>query len=324
MAAKRILVVGFPGVQSIDVFGPIEVFSAANRLTGGGKYNVELVAPRPGPITTSSGIRLLPDRVIAGCRGPIDTVILAGGDGTRDAVADVALIGWIRRVATRSRRVYSVCTGAFLLAEAGLLAGRRATTHWASCDLLAELYPEVAVEPDPIFVRDGQVATSAGVTAGIDLSLALVEEDYGAELAREVARWLVLFLRRPGGQSQFSAPLDGPVANRPGLRHLQEWIPLHLGEDLSVAVLADCAYMSPRNFARAFRDEIGTTPAAYIERLRVERARSLLESGDAAIESVAAECGFGTVETLRRAFQRRVGTSPSDYRDRFRPSVKSA
>ena len=316
--------VTFPRVQAIDVFGPTEVFSAANRLAGGGEYSVELLAARPGAVETTSGVRLLPDRVISSSRPALDTLIVAGGDGVADAISDERLVRWIARTATGARRVCSVCTGAFLLAEAGLLAGRRATTHWAFCDELARRHPDVLVEPDPIFVREGKVATSAGVTAGIDLALALVEEDLGPDLARQVARWLVLFLKRPGGQSQFSAPLQGPAAERPALRELQEWIPMHVGEDLSVAALAERARMSPRNFARAFHKEVGATPASYVERLRVERARTLLESSSAAVATIAIECGFGTVETLRRAFQRRVGASPNEYRDRFRPALKAA
>jgi len=315
-------VVAFPRFQALDVFGPVEVFTAADRIAGGGEYAVELVAARAGAVETSSGIRVLPDRATRAVRlRSLDTLIVAGGDGVRAALEDRSLLGWIGRAAPRARRVCSVCTGAFLLAEAGLLDGRRATTHWASCELLAARYPEVAVEPIPIFVRDGNVATSAGVTAGIDLALALVEEDLGPELAREVARWLVLFLKRPGGQAQFSGALDGPVASRPSLRALQDWIPGHLDEDLSVAVLAERAAMSPRNFARAFRRELGATPGAYVERLRVEAARSRLESGDSPLGAVAAACGFGTAETFRRAFQRHVGASPSRYRERFRPAL---
>lgn len=324
MAVRRITVLAFPRVQAIDVFGPIEVFSASERLAGGGEYAVELVAGGAGPIETSSGVRVLPDRAVSTDRRSLDTLIVAGGDGVAAALEDRRLVRWVARAAARARRVCSVCSGAFLLAEAGLLDGRRATTHWAACEELARRCPEVTVEPDPIFVRDGNVATSAGVTAGIDLALALVEEDLGPELAREVARWLVLFLKRPGGQAQFSGALDGPVASRGTLRTLQGWIPGHLDEDLSVPALAERASMSPRNFARAFRRELGATPAAYVERLRVELARSRLESSDVPIDVVAAECGFGTTETLRRAFQRRVGASPSQYRERFRPALKAA
>lgn len=319
MSARKIAVLAFPEVQAVDVFGPAEVFSTADRLAGGGEYAVELLADGAEPIKTSSGIGILPDRSVSACRGRFDTLIVAGGDGFSMALEERSLPRWVARAATRTRRMCSVCTGAFILAEAGLLDGRRATTHWAACEELARRYPEVRVKPDPIFVRDGDITTSAGVTAGIDLSLALVEEDLGPEAAREVARWLVLFLKRPGGQSQFSVPLERLAPERRGLRELQEWIHTHLEEDLSVAVLAERALMSPRNFARVFRAEVGMTPAAYVEQLRIECARSLLEFGEAPVEAVAVECGFGTVETLRRAFQRTVGASPSQYRERFKP-----
>ncbi|MBA2505102.1 MAG: helix-turn-helix domain-containing protein, partial [Thermoleophilaceae bacterium] len=208
-------------------------------------------------------------------------------------------------------------TGAFVLAEAGLLEGRRATTHWASCVHLARSYPGVTVESDPIFVRDGNVYTSAGVTAGIDLALALVEEDHGSQVALDIARALVLFLKRPGGQAQFSGAIAGQAAAREPLRELQEWVPDHLDADLSVPALAARALMSPRNFARSFAREVGETPAAYIAKLRLERAPVLLETTRTPVEEVARSCGFGTVETMRRAFGRRVGVSPADYRTRF-------
>ena len=313
---RRVVIVAFPGVQSLDVTGPTEVFAHADRLVGGA-YDVELVAAEAAPLRTSSGLRLVPERAIGACRGPIDTLVVAGGTGTADALRDERLIDWLRSAAPRSRRVTSVCTGAFLLARAGLLDGRRATTHWAFCAELARRHPEVHVEPDPIFVRDGHVATSAGVTAGIDLALALVEEDLGAGTALEVARWLVLFLKRPGGQSQFSAGLAAQAAEREPLRELQAWIAGNLHADLSVAALAERAFMSPRNFARAFRREVGMTPAAYVESVRVERARLALEGGDHPVDEIARSCGFGTVETMRRAFRRRVNVSPSEYRTRF-------
>lgn len=324
MSARRITVLAFPQVQSIDVFGPVEAFTTADRLAGGGAYEVEVVAPSAAPLETSSGVRIVPDRAIAACRGPIDTLVVAGGEGVAAALDEARLPRWIAAAAGRSRRVCSVCTGAFLLAEAGLLDGRRATTHWSGCEELARRYPAVEVEPDPIFIRDGKVATSAGVTAGIDLALGLVEEDHGSRLAREAARWLVLYLRRPGGQSQFSVPQEHPAAARADLGELREWIGANLDRDLSVAALAERCLMSPRNFARVFREEVGTTPAAYVERLRLERARALLEDGAAPVEEVAARCGFGTVETLRRAFRRGVGVSPSEYRERFRSDLSAA
>jgi transcriptional regulator GlxA family with amidase domain len=314
---RRVVIVAFPRVQTLDVHGPAEVFTTATQLSERGGYAVEVVAARPGPLPTSS-IALYPDRTIDRCRGPIDTLVVAGGRGVRAAAQDEALVAWLKAAARRSRRVTSVCTGAFLLAEAGLLEGRRATTHWASCALLARGYPGVEVEPDPIFVRDGNVITSAGVTSGMDLALALVEEDLGREIALETARWLVMFVKRPGGQAQFSAQLEAQTADREPLRDLQEWLPDHLDEDLSVPALARRASMSERNFARAWRDETGMTPAVYVEAARVERARIALDSGDLPVETIALQTGFGTVETMRRAFRRRVGVSPAGYRSRFR------
>jgi transcriptional regulator GlxA family with amidase domain len=312
---RRIVIVAFDGVQPLDVVGPAEVFSTAARLRPPG-YTVEVVAPEATPIRASS-VSLAPDRAIASCRGQIDTLICAGGTGVREAARDERLIRWLKRAAQRSRRTASVCTGAFLLAKAGLLDGKRATTHWSACAALAERYPEVTVEPDPIFVEDDGLYTSAGVTAGMDLALALVDEDLGRDVALEVARWLVLFLRRPGGQCQFSAQLAAQSAEREPLRELQAWIPDNLDSDLSVPALARRVSMSERNFARAFRRELGKTPAAYVEASRVESARIALESGSEAVELVAQRCGFGTVETMRRAFRRRVGVSPGDYRNRF-------
>ena len=314
---RRVVIVAFPRVQTLDVHGPAEVFTTATQLSERGGYTVEVVAARPGPLPTSS-IALYPDRTIDRCRGPIDTLVVAGGRGVRAAAHDEALVAWLKAAARRSRRVTSVCTGAFLLAEAGLLEGCRATTHWASCALLARSYPGVEVEPDPIFVRDGNVITSAGVTSGMDLALALVEEDLGREVALETARWLVMFVKRPGGQAQFSAQLEAQTADREPLRDLQEWLPDHLDEDLSVPALARRASMSDRNFARAWRDETGMTPAVYVEAARVERARIALDSGDLPVETIALQTGFGTVETMRRAFRRRVGVSPAGYRSRFR------
>jgi transcriptional regulator GlxA family with amidase domain len=313
---RRVVIAAFPGVQTLDVTGPAEVLRAATKFHPPG-YEVTIAAPEAGPLRTST-VTMVPDLPLSACGFPIDTLIVAGGTGTRRAEEDEDLIEWLRAAAERTRRVTSVCTGAFLLARAGLLDGRRATTHWASCADLAERYPAVAVEPDPIFVRDGDVATSAGVTAGMDLALALVEEDLGREVALEAARWLVLFLKRPGGQAQFSAQLAAQTADRAPLRELQAWIPDHLDQDLSVPALARRARMSDRNFARAFRRETGMTPAAYVEAARVECARIALESGDLPVESIALQAGFGTVETLRRAFRRCVGVSPVDYRSRFR------
>jgi transcriptional regulator GlxA family with amidase domain len=315
-SARRIVILMYPGVQPLDVVGPAEVFNTAALLEAPG-YSVEVVARERGPVESST-VGLVADRALRNCGGPIDTLIVAGGGGVRDAGRDAATVSWVRRAAARSRRVASVCTGAFLLAGAGLLDGRRATTHWSGCEPLADRYPEVEVERDPIFVQDGNVYTSAGVTAGMDLALALVEEDLGRRTALEVARWLVLFVKRPGGQSQFSAQLAAQTAEREPLRELQDWIAGNLDADLSVPALAARTQMSERNFARAFRRELGMTPAASVETTRVEAARIALESGGTPIEVVALECGFGTVETMRRAFHRRLGVGPAEYRARFR------
>jgi transcriptional regulator GlxA family with amidase domain len=318
---RRVVIAVFPGIQTLDVLGPAEVFATATALKGGGDgYAVEVVAPEPGPLPTSS-VPLHPDLTLEACRGPIDLLLVPGGRGVSAAARDERLIRWLRDAATRSRRVASVCTGAFLLARAGLLDGRRATTHWASCGELARRHPEVQVDPEPIFVRDGNVITSAGVTAGMDLALALVEEDLGRATALEAARWLVLFVKRPGGQAQFSAQLAAQMAEREPLRELQQWIPDNLAADLTVPALARRACMSERNFARAFRRETGLTPAAYVEAARVERARIALETGGQPVEAVARLVGFGTVETMRRAFRRRLGVSPGSYRERFRSAA---
>jgi transcriptional regulator GlxA family with amidase domain len=318
MHSRRIVFVAFPEFQALDVFGPSEVFSVAKRFQRA-PYTIELVAVDP-VVVTSSGVPVQMHSTLADCSGPIDTLIVAGGDAVVEAEKDGALIAWLRAAAPRSRRVASVCSGAFLLARAGLLDGRRATTHWGACGALARRYPQLTVEPDPIFVRDGNVFTSAGVTAGIDMALALLEDDHGPEVALKVAQSLVLFLRRSGGQSQFSAALSSQAAEREPLRELQTWLTDNLEADLSVPALAERASMSPRNFARAFKREVGMTPAVYVETLRVERARVLLESTHAQVDDVAGRCGFGTVETMRRSFRRRLGVSPGHYRDRFRPA----
>jgi transcriptional regulator GlxA family with amidase domain len=267
---------------------------------------------------TSGGLAFVAQRGLAQATGPVDTLIIAGGLGTRPAMRDRRLVGWIARTARRARRVASVCTGAFLLGEAGLLDGRRVTTHWYACEGLQRRFPAARVERDPIFVRDGNVATSAGITAGIDLALDLVEEDGGRDLALTVARWLVMYLRRPGGQAQFSVQLAGQFAERDGVRDVQAWIADHVDADLSVGALARRAGMSPRNFARVFRREVGSTPAAYIEAQRVETARRLLETTGRTVADLADACGFGRAETMHRAFRRRLRVAPAQYRRHFR------
>jgi transcriptional regulator GlxA family with amidase domain len=316
---RRIVFLVFPGVQALDLVGPMEVFHGASQLRRG-SYSVEIVASGPQPVASSSGLLIAPTVDFARCTGPIDTLLVAGGrPGVKTAEDDEELVSWLRSAARRSRRIGSVCNGALLLARAGVLDGRRATTHWAACAELRRRYPHVTVDGDPIFVRDGHVWTSAGVTAGIDLALALVEDDLGSAVALEIARWLVLFVQRPGGQSQFSAQLTAQRAERRPLRELQAWITDNVAADLRVEVLAERACMSPRHFARAFRHEVGVTPAAYVETARVEIARQALIDTDASIDAVAGRCGFGTPETMRRAFHRRLGVGPADYRARFRP-----
>jgi transcriptional regulator GlxA family with amidase domain len=314
---RRVVVVAFPEFQSLDVSGPVEVFAAA---TG---YVVTLATVDGAPTRSSSGLVYVPDAALADVRGPVDTLVVAGGEGTRAAVADATLIAGVQRLARRARRVTSVCSGAFLLAEAGLLDGRKATTHWSACDLLARYYPAVDVDPDPIFTRDGNVWTSAGVTSGMDLALALVEEDLGRDTALAIARRLVLFLRRPGSQSQFSAQLAAQTAERDGLRQVQHWIAANPGDDLSVSRLADRAGMSVRHFARSFGDEVGVTPARYVEQTRLEAARRLLEETDDGVDAVARHCGFGTAETMRRTFVRALHLSPAEYRRRFRTAASA-
>lgn len=316
MPARRIVVLAPDQVQPLDAIGPVEVFHTASLVRGGPPaYSIDVVAPGGGVVTTASGLRLLADP-LPDPAAPIDTLLVAGGEGTRAAARDPELLTWVRAAAGRARRTTSVCTGSFVLAAAGLLDGRRATTHWMWCDLLRRSFPDVDVDADPIYVRDGDVWTSAGVTAGMDLALALVEDDLGAEVGLEVARRLVVFVKRPGGQAQFSAGLAARAARRDPLRDLQAWVVDHLADDLSVSALAARVCLSERQFARAFKAETGMTPAAYVEALRVERARLFLHDG-ATVDEAARATGFRSAEVLRRVFHRRIGVAPSAYRERF-------
>ena len=312
---RRVVIVAFPGVQTLDVTGPAEVFRAASLIKPPG-YEVSVAATEEGPLATST-VSFVPDVRLDRCQRAHRHPLIAGGTGTRRAEEDAGS-------STGSRRPRRALGGSPRLhrrlpARQGGPARRAPGDHaLASCADLERRYPAVHVERDPIFVRDGNVATSAGVTAGLDLALALVEEDLGRRVALQVARHLVVFLQRPGGQAQFSAQLSAQTADRAPLRELQAWIPDHLDEDLSVPALARRACMSDRNFARAFRRETGRTPGAYVEEARVESARIALETGDLPVEAVAQQAGFGTVETMRRAFRRQVGVSPNEYRTRFR------
>jgi transcriptional regulator GlxA family with amidase domain len=308
------------------VTGPLEVFSAAQTLidaTGrdDAGYEVVVISADGKPFATSSGLRVAPHCGFADAPRRIDTLVVAGGAGSRAASADAATLEWIAAASKRARRTASVCTGAFLLAAAGLLDGRRATTHWASAGELSHLYPAVRVDPEPIYLRDGDVWTSAGVTAGMDLALAMVEEDLDREAALTIARHLVLFLRRPGNQSQFSATLAAQEPVREPLREVRRYIVEHPGGELSVEALAERAHMSSRHFARSFRAETGVTPARYVESVRLEAARRALEDTRAPMAEIAQMCGFGTSETMRRAFLRTLAVGPAEYRRRFHPDA---
>lgn len=319
----RIAMLAFPNVQVLDVMGPLEVFARTSRwLRDNGKrrdhaYEVEIIGLKRGPFRTSSGLRLYADRGIADVGRGIDTLLIAGGLGVEQYRSHAPLLRWIRRQAGLVRRLASICTGAFLLAEARLLDGRRATTHWYHCADFARDFPEVQIEPDTIFVQDGSLYTSAGVTAGMDLALALVEEDHGRDIALAAARQLVMFLKRPGGQSQFSAQLSVQLAEHQLLRELQSYIVEHPNDDLAVARLAGRVAMSPRNFARVFTREVGTTPGRFVASVRVETARRLLEETSEPLEAICEKSGLGTPESMRRAFQRSLGIAPGRYRERF-------
>jgi transcriptional regulator GlxA family with amidase domain len=320
---RSVLIVLFDRVQSLDVTGPLEVFNAANRwcaerVPAVRGYAITTASLDGAAVRTTSGLGLLPDAALAAVRDAPDLLIVPGGAGARRR--DPELVGWLREHARAAARLASVCTGAFLLAEAGLLTGHRVTTHWERCDELAAQYPDVTVDPDPIFIKDGGLATSAGVTAGIDLALALVEDDLGRDAALAVARQLVVFLRRPGSQSQFSAQLSAQVAERQPLREVQQWIAEHPAADLSVETLAERASLSPRQFARAFAAETGLPPGRYVDLARLEAARRHLEDTAAGVEQAARACGY-TPEAMRRAFVRALGVSPAEYRRRFRPTT---
>ena len=325
----RIALFAYPDVQALDLSGPLEMFARATRLLRDeGRshpgYSPIVVGTRTGPITASSGFRFLPDTTFRALRPEVDTLLVVGGRGVEAQLGDQAVLGWLRRMAARVRRMGSVCTGAFLLAEAGLLDGRTATTHWSRAADLARRYPRVRVEQDRIWVRDGSFYTSAGVSAGMDLALALIEEDLGAEVALAVARAMVMYLRRPGDQSQYSAPLRLQAAETPSVRELVAWATEHPASDLSVPALAQRVGKSPRHLTRVFRKELGVAPAEAVEQLRLEAARRALQQSTAGLEEVASRCGFGSAEVLRRAFLRALHVTPSAYRARFSARGKLA
>ena len=320
--SRRIVMLCVPPAQGVDVIGPLEAFAMANVVRAergvAPAYLIRLVTNSPDlALASNCGVRLVAHAHYRELRGRIDTLMIAGGAGARSC-DDPALRAWLRRRAPRVRRLCSVCTGAYLLAGAGLLRGKRATSHWMRVPSLARRFPDVKWDPNPIWVQDGRTYTSAGVSAGMDLALALIEEDLGGALALDVARRMVIYLRRPGSQAQFSVALAAQASERKPLQELQAWIAEHLAHDLSVASLARRAAMSARNFARVFTHEIGVTPARYVEQARVEAARRRLESTGGDLHEIAGACGFSSAELLRRSFLRQLRVAPSQYRKHFR------
>jgi transcriptional regulator GlxA family with amidase domain len=319
---RLVAITVFDGVELLDVAGPIQVFSTAARLSRRAAYETVLVGARRGFVRTAAGIPLVAERSWDELPAEVDTLLVPGGavanaDGLQPLI-ESELVTWLRTDRVQSiRRLVSVCTGAHTLSAAGLLAGRRATTHWATAASLAAEHPDVEVVPDSIFVRAGTVWSSAGVSSGIDLALALVAADYGHDLARRVAQWLVVYLRRPGGQGQFSVFLEPRRSTSARLARVLAWIPGHLPGDLSVEALAGRVGVSPRHLARLFRDELGTTPGAYVERVRVQAAVDQLVQTDALLPTIAAAVGFGSTAPLHRAMNRHYGISPGEYRRRF-------
>jgi transcriptional regulator GlxA family with amidase domain len=313
---KIVAIVALPGVQLLDVSGPLDVFAQANVEAGRKVYELRVVACESGPIRSSSGVRLLPDLVAGEAGHKFDTLLVAGAPHADRMLLDKAVIDWIRTSAARARRYGSVCTGAFVLAATGLLDKRRVTTHWASAQHLAQSYPSITVEEDAIYIRDGKLRTAAGVTAGLDLALSLVEEDLGKDVAMRVAAQLVMFFKRSGGQLQFSRKGEARPVGRSVLQKVQRWVAANPALPFSVEMLAAHAGLSPRHFARIFHAEVGITPAAWVEITRVTAARALLEAGTDAPKQIAARCGFANADTLRRAFVKHVGVTPAEYRKR--------
>ncbi|MFI8519157.1 GlxA family transcriptional regulator [Streptomyces sp. NPDC085481] len=324
---RLVVIVLFEGVDLLDVTGPPEVFALLQRETDDATgYEVVLAAETLDPVTTSAGVRVLPDATFDEVAArAIDTLLVPGSvevDAQRrvHAQVDPAVVGRVKELAERTRRVTSVCVGAHILAAAGLLDGRRATTHWSTAQQLAAEHPAVEVDADPIFIRDGDVWTGAGISSCLDLALALVADDFGETTALRVARQLVMYLKRPSGQSQFSVPLE-PVSTTRRVEDLRHYITRNIGRQLTLADLAASAHVSERQLTRIFKAELGTTPSAYIESARVEMARNQLESTDATLERITTLCGFGTTDTLIRAFRRRLDTTPMEYRRRFRATA---
>ena len=325
MAAHRIVFVVFPGFQSLDLAGPFEVFAGVNAALGRPVYELTVAAMVAGPVRSESGLDVLVPSALADIDpASVGTLVVVGGNGVIAARDDAALVAWVAAAAAGAERIASVCSGTFVLAAAGLLDGVRVTTHWRRATRLAAEHPEIDVDADPIFIHAGRIWTSAGVTAGIDLALAMAESDHGADVAQSVARMLVMFLRRPGGQSQFATAIWSNAVDHRPVRAAIDLVHADPSAALTVPRLAAAALMSERHFLRVFTREVGCTPAVYVERVRVESARRTLEETELGLDAVAARTGFGTTETMRRAFVRRLGVPPSDYRRRFAASPQSA
>jgi len=323
---REVIVVGHPGVLGMELTGACDIFALANTVaaeTGRPPaYRVTVASMGGGPLELAGGLQMAETADLAGLRRPIDTLLVIGGPTAHEAAEDDVFVRAVGRLAARSRRVGALCTGAFILAAAGLLEGRRATTHWLFGDLLAQRHPGVTVDTDPVFTSSDGMWTSAGITASFDLLLAFVEEDLGSDVARDVARVLVVFLRRTGNQAQFSAQLQTQVADHRPLRELQQYIADHPDADLSLAALARRLHMSPRHLGRVFCQQVGMSPGRYVERIRLETARRRLEESDQSVEAVALAAGFGSTETMRRVFVANLAVSPADYRRRFGRSEK--
>ncbi|MFF6772566.1 GlxA family transcriptional regulator [Streptomyces sp. NPDC012637] len=320
----RVVIAAFPGVELLNVTGPAEVFSVATRVAGTGRpgYTVRVATAQGEPVTTSSGIRLMADLTLDEVDGDVDTLLVSGAVRVHghevEPMVDRGITDWLRETAPGVPRLGSICSGAHLLAAAGLLDGRSATTHWRTAARLAADHPLVTVDPDPIFIRQGRLWTCAGIASGMDMALAMVTEDHGPERALAAARTMVMYVKRAGGQSQFSAPLAPPAAPGDRLDDLRVWIGEHLTEDLSAEALSARLHLSVRHFSRLFRERTGTTPTAYVESVRLDAARRLLQDSSHGLPEIAALSGLGSVESLHRSFRRRLGTTPAQYRRRFR------
>ena len=323
MKTKRIGLVGFDGVVAIDLAGPADAFAVANEADGDPKpsYEILVIASSNKPFVSLSGLVFRPQRTFKNAPS-LDTLIVPGGSGLREPATNRSVSAFVRARAGSTRRIASVCSGIYGLAPTGLLAGRSVTTHWSQAHNVARRFPDLKVNGNAIFIKDGQFYTSGGATAGIDLTLSLIEEDYGQQVSLAVARELVVYLKRSGGQEQYSQPLRFQTESVSRFSELTTWILSHLHDDLSVETLAGRACLCPRHFSRRFKTEVGTSPADFVEKLRLDEARYRLSSGDNSVENVGLSVGFKSADAFRRAFERRLGISPSDYRRRFSSAAK--